>query len=55
MGVANLPEMVKPVYVVKKPTFAAAWLPGVFEGGAWRKISQEPGRPVNLRVVPWQR
>jgi len=29
MGVANLPEMVKPVYVVKKPTFAAAWLPGV--------------------------
>jgi len=52
MGVAILPEMVKPVHAVKKPTLAAVWLPGVFGDGAWRKISPEPGRPVGLKVVP---
>ncbi len=51
MGAASLPEMVKPAHAVKQPTFAAAWLSGVFEDGTWGKISQEPGRPVVLRVV----
>ena len=51
MGSASLPEVVKPAHAVKQPTFAAAWLSGVFEDGAWRKISKEPGRPVVLRVV----
>ncbi len=52
MGVANLPEMVKPAHAVKQPTLATVWLLGVLEDGAWRKIGQEPGRPVNLRVIP---
>jgi len=51
MGAVNLPEMAKPAHAAKKPTLAAAWLSGVFEDGAWRKISQEPGRPAGLRVV----
>ena len=44
--VANLPEMVKPVPVVKHRAFAAMGLSGVVGDGGCRQICQEPGRPA---------
>ena len=49
---ASLPEMVKPVWIMKPQACAVIQSSGVRADGAYREDGPEPERPIVAGVVP---